>query len=55
MDFEYFLDTAEVEIIKIVEQAGYAIEENTVPCLVSNEYVGNLKEQGIVWLGLQEI
>ena len=45
MDFEYFLDTIEVEIIKIVEQAGYAIEENTVPCLVSNEYVGFLDKK----------
>ena len=45
MEFEYFLDRAELEIIKLVEQAGYQIEENTTPCLVSNDYVGFLKKK----------
>ena len=45
MEFEYFLDSAEVEIIKTIEQAGYQVEENTEPCLVSNDYVGFLKKK----------
>ena len=45
MEFEYFLDRVEVEIIKIVEQAGYKTEENTPPCLVSNEYIGFLDKK----------
>ena len=45
MEFENFLDRTEVEIIKLVEQIGYQIEENTAPCLVSNEYVGFLDKK----------
>ena len=45
MEFEYFLDSAELEIIKTIEQAGYQVEENTEPCLVSNDYVGFLKKK----------
>tara|TARA_B100000579_G_C22341491_1_gene625160 strand:+ start:142 stop:600 length:459 start_codon:yes stop_codon:yes gene_type:complete len=45
MEYEYFLDRAEVEIIKIVEKAGYKIEENTTPCLLSNDYVGFLNKK----------
>ena len=39
MEFEYFLDSAEVEIIKTIEQAGYQVEENTEPCLISNIFL----------------
>ena len=45
MEFEYFLDRIEVEIINIVKKAGYQIEENKEPCLLSNEYVGFLNKK----------
>ena len=45
MEFVDFLDKKEIEIIKIVEQAGYKIEENKQLCLVSNNYVGFLNKR----------
>ena len=45
MEFVDFLDKKEIEIIKIVEQAGYKIEENKPLCLVSNKYVGFLNKR----------
>ena len=45
MEFEYFINKAEIEIIKIVRQAGYQVEENTKPCLVSDDYVGFLNKK----------
>ena len=45
MEFVDFLDKKEIEIIKIVEQAGYKIEENKPLCLVSNNYVGFLNKK----------
>ena len=45
MEFVDFLDKIELEIIKIVEQAGYKIEENKPLCLVSNNYVGFLNKR----------
>ena len=45
MEFVDFLDKNEIEIIKIVEQAGYKIEENKPLCLVSNNYVGFLNKR----------
>ena len=45
MEFVDFLDKKEIEIIKIVEQAGYKIEENNRLCLVSNNYVGFLNKR----------
>ena len=33
MEFVDFLDKKEIEIIKIVEQSGYKIEENKPLCL----------------------
>ena len=45
MEFVDFLDKKEIEIIKIVEQAGYKIEENKPLCLVSNNYVGFLNKR----------
>ena len=45
MEFVNFIDKKEIEIIKIVEQAGYRIEENTPLCLASNNYVGFLNKR----------
>ena len=45
MEFVDFLDKKEIEIMKIVEQAGYKIEENEPLCLVSNNYVGFLNKR----------
>ena len=45
MEFVVFLDRVEIEIIKIVEQAGYSIEENIPLCLLSKSYVGFLKKR----------
>ena len=45
MEFVDFLDKKEIAIIKIVEQAGYKIEENKPLCLVSNNYVGFLNKK----------
>ena len=45
MEFVDFLDKKEIEIIKIVEQAGYRIEENKPLCLVGNNFVGFLNKR----------
>ena len=45
MEFIYFLDRTEVEIIKIVEKAGYKTAENTKLCLLSKNYVGFLNKR----------
>ena len=45
MDFIEFLDKAEVEIIKIVEKAGYKIVENTKLCSLGQNYVGFLNKR----------
>ena len=45
MEFVDFLDRVEIEIIKIVEQAGYSMEENIPLCLSSKNYVGFLKKR----------
>ena len=45
MEFVDFLDKKEIEIIRLVEQAGYKIEENKPLCLVSNNYVGFLDKR----------
>ena len=42
MEFIEFLDKIEVEIIKIIEIAGYRTAENTKLCLLSENYVGFL-------------
>ena len=44
MEFIEFLDRAEKEILRMVEEAGYSIEENTSLCLKSNNYAGFLKK-----------
>ena len=50
MEFIEFLDRAEVEIIKMVEEAGYVTKENTKLCLLGENYVGffNRKKKEIV-------
>ena len=40
MEFIEFLNREEIEIIRLVEQAGYSIRENTSLCLLSEQYVG---------------
>ena len=45
MEFLEYLDRTEVEIIKIVEKAGYKIEENKPICLLSDDYVGFLDKK----------
>ena len=45
MEFIEFLDKTEVEIIKIIEIAGYRTVENTKLCLLSKNYVGFLDRQ----------
>ena len=40
MEFIEFLDRTELEIIKMVEQAGYETMENTKLCLLGENYVG---------------
>ena len=45
-----FLDRTEIEIIKMVEKAGYKTAENTKLCLLSGNYVGffNRREKKII-------
>ena len=45
MEFVEYLDRIEIEILKIVEYAGYSTEENTPLCLLSEKYVGFLKKK----------
>jgi len=45
MEFIEFLDRTEVEIIKMVEKAGYKTAENTKLCLLSENYVGFLNKR----------
>tara|TARA_Y100001968_G_scaffold221761_1_gene204594 strand:+ start:497 stop:961 length:465 start_codon:yes stop_codon:yes gene_type:complete len=40
MEFLEYLDRTEVEIIKIVEKAGYKTKENTQLCQLGDDYVG---------------
>ena len=45
MEFIDFLDRTEVEIIKMVEKAGYKITENKQLCLLGENYVGFLNKK----------
>ncbi len=45
MEFIDFLDKNEVEIIRLIEKAGYATEENTQLCLIGKEYVGFINKK----------
>ncbi len=50
MEFIEFLDRTELEIIKLVEEAGYKTAENTKLCLLSENYVGflNIRKKEII-------
>ncbi len=48
MEFLEYMDKIEVEIIKIVEKAGYKTEENTQLCLLSDDNVGFLDKRNKV-------
>ena len=45
MEFIEFLDRVEIEIIRMIEQAGYSTEENTSLCLLNEKYAGFLKKR----------
>ena len=45
MEFVEFLDRVDIEIMRMVEKAGYSIEENTSLCLLSQKYAGFLKKE----------
>tara|TARA_Y100001968_G_scaffold268694_1_gene259178 strand:+ start:57 stop:515 length:459 start_codon:yes stop_codon:yes gene_type:complete len=45
MEFIEFLNREEIEIIRMVEQAGYSTEENTSLCLLNEKYAGFLKKR----------
>ena len=45
MEFIEYLDRTEVEIIKIVEKAGYKTAENTKLCLLNENYAGFLNKR----------
>ena len=45
MEFIDFLDRIELEIVRMVEQAGYSTEENTSLCLLSEKYAGFLRKR----------
>ena len=40
MEFIEFINRTEVEIIRIIEKAGYKTAENTKLCLLGDNYVG---------------
>ena len=45
MELIEFLDQVEIEIIRMVEKAGYSIEENKPLCLLGRNYVGFFKKR----------
>ena len=45
MEYIDFLNIAEIEIIQILEKAGYKIEENEKLCLLGTKYVGFFKKK----------
>ncbi len=45
MEFIEFLDQKEIEIIRIIEKAGYSTTENTSLCLLSEKFVGFFKKK----------
>jgi hypothetical protein len=45
MEFIQFLDRLEIEIVRMVEQVGYSIEENSSLCFLSQKYAGFLKKE----------
>ena len=55
MEFLEYLDRTEVEIIKIIEKAGYKTEENNHLCLLSDDYVGFLDKRKKIMQRLQAL
>tara|TARA_B100000700_G_scaffold27718_1_gene26486 strand:- start:453 stop:911 length:459 start_codon:yes stop_codon:yes gene_type:complete len=45
MEFIQFLDREEIELLRMVEKAGYSTEENTPLCLLGEKYVGFLRKK----------
>ena len=45
MEFIYFLDKIEIEIINMVKKAGYTTAEDTQLCSISDNYVGFLNKR----------
>jgi len=45
MEFIIFLNSSEKEILKLVKEANYGIEENTPLCLVGEKFFGFLKKR----------
>ena len=45
MEFIQFLDREEIELLRMVEKAGYSTEENTPLCLLGENYVGFLRKK----------
>ncbi len=45
LEFIGFLDKIEVEIVKMIEKAGYKTKENTELCQLSDDYVGFLNKR----------
>ncbi len=45
MEYIEYLEKTELEIIKMVERAGYKTEENTQLCLLGDNYVGFLNKK----------
>tara|TARA_Y100001968_G_C19242428_1_gene660140 strand:+ start:143 stop:610 length:468 start_codon:yes stop_codon:yes gene_type:complete len=45
MEYIQFLDKLEKEIVLIVEESGYSIEENTPLCLLGKNFVGFIKKR----------
>ena len=45
MEFINFLDREGIEIIRMIKEAGYSMEENTSLCLLSKNYVGFIKKK----------
>ncbi len=50
MEFIQFLGREEIEIIRMVEQAGYSTAENTSHCLIDKKYAGflNTRQRKII-------
>ncbi len=45
MEFLLFLNSQEKEILKLINQAGYTVEENTPLCLIGKKFFGFLKNE----------
>ena len=50
MEFIEYLSRNEVEIIKMVEVAGYKTKENTKLCLLGDDYVGFLDKKNKIFI-----